>query len=373
MLRILLFGFLLLLSLLILFRAPAKVLWYLSILVTEFSILFFILTGFLLLFWKPATTMYQGAATVLGILSLLLFLLPTVQAIYLAGRVQKEFRAAFPKAAESATISINPLKLFTGVTAKRARFESLEYDSHQKLKLDFYPGRGAGPHPCVVVIHGGSWAAGDSRQLPELNTELAKEGYCVASINYRLAPASTFPAPVEDVAAALRFLTAHATELAINADRFFLLGRSAGGQVALVAACMLNDSRIKGVINFYGPTDMVWGYQHPTNPLVLNSRKVMEDYLGGTLQQVPGQYDLSSPTQLVKPGCPPTLLIFAGHDPLVSHLHGHRLAPKLKAAQVPLFELYLPWATHGFDYTLNGPGGQLSTQVLTLFLKVLRS
>jgi acetyl esterase/lipase len=99
----------------------------------------------------------------------------------------------------------------------------------------------------------------------------------------------------------------------------------------------------------------------------------MEDYLGGNLDNVREQYQRSSPPQLVHPGCPPTLMIYAHHDPLVSHLHGHRLAPRLKAAGVPFFGLYLPWATHGFDYTLNGPGGQLSTAIVKKFLEATRS
>jgi acetyl esterase/lipase len=63
------------------------------------------------------------------------------------------------------------------------------------------------------------------------------------------------------------------------------------------------------------------------------------------------------------------LLIYGKNDPLVSHLHATRLSEKLKAHRIPFFELYLPWATHGFDYTLHGPGGQISTWTVKHFLK----
>ncbi|HET7898670.1 MAG TPA: prolyl oligopeptidase family serine peptidase, partial [Flavisolibacter sp.] len=150
-------------------------------------------------------------------------------------------------------------------------------------------------------------------------------------------------------------------------------GRSAGAQVALSAAYTMHHPSIKAVINFYGPTDMVWGYENPTSKLVLDSRKIMEDYLGGTLTQVPDQYAHSSATETVSTQTPPTLMIYAENDPLVSPRHGTRLSRKVHPYNIPHFELYLPWATHGFDYTLNGPGGQLSTWTVKQFLHVILS
>src|SRR5690606_151850 len=117
-----------------------------------------------------------------------------------------------------------------------------------------------GMRPCVVVIHGGSWAGGNNKQLPELNSYLAISGYNVISINYRLVPLTTYPAPIEDVAAAIRFLKMNADNLRLDTSRIVLLGRSAGGQIALDAAYSIPDPSIKGVISYYGPTDMVWGY-----------------------------------------------------------------------------------------------------------------
>ena len=64
-------------------------------------------------------------------------------------------------------------------------------------------------------------------------------------------------------------------------------------------------------------------------------------------------------------------MIYAENDPLVSPRHGTRLSQKLKPLNIPFFELYLPWATHGFDYTLNGPGGQLSTWTVKRFLEAI--
>jgi acetyl esterase/lipase len=365
MTRLVLVGILFLLSLLVLFRAPTNLLWYVSILITELCWVFFLLAC-VLLFWKFGPPRYHLFANVLALAALVIYLLPVIQAARLSGSIKKQFASVFNSQINTAVF--RPLQMITGIGAKKVAYKAFVYDAINDLSLDFYPSVIGGKRPCVVVIHGGSWAAGDSRQLPELNSELAKEGYHVASINYRLAPAHHFPAPLQDVKAALNYLCAEAAPLSIDTTAFTLLGRSAGGQIALSAAYTLNDARVKGVVSFYGPSDMVWGYQNPTSPLVLNSRKVMEDYLGGSLAQVRQQYIQSSATETVQPNAPPALLLYGENDPLVSPRHGNRLTKKLDEKGVKYIAVYLPWATHAFDYTLNGPGGQLSTWAVKRFL-----
>lgn len=369
MVKLIILSILFLLSLLVLFRAPTNLLWYVSILITEFSWVFIVVTG-LLLFWRSGR--YSVLSMILGIIAIFLLLLPYWQSWQLGKKLKKDFRAAFPKTKFSDQQSVfNPLQVITGIATRKAVFKTLTYDSVHQLALDFYPAKAKGKRPCVIVIHGGSWAGGDKLQLPELNSEMTRWGYHVASINYRLAPAHHYPVPLEDVQSAINYLRSESESLLIDTSRFVLLGRSAGGQIALSAAYTLNEKTIKAVIDFYGPTDMVWGYHNPTNPLVLDSRKILEDYLGGTSDQVPQQFIHSSATETVTTHTPPTLMIYAENDPLVSPRHGTRLAAKLRPMNIPFFELYLPWATHGFDYTLNGPGGQLSTWTVKHFLEAI--
>lgn len=371
MIRLILLSFLFLLSLLAVFRAPASLLWYVAILVTEFSWIFLGLV-FLLLVWRFGTASYPLATTLLAIGSAVLYSLPYWQAWRLQKRLQIEFAEAFASPQQrSASQPFRLPHVLTGINAKKIAFTTFLFDPTHGLTLDFYPAQANGPRPCVIVIHGGSWAGGNNRQLPELNSEMARWGYHVASIHYRLASVAHYPAPLDDVQFAITFLRSKAAELSLDPASFVLLGRSAGGQIALSAAYTLNNPFVKGVIDFYGPTDMIWGYQNPTSPLVLDSRKIMEDYLGGTLTQAPQQYVHSSATESVTAQAPPTLMIYAENDPLVSPRHGTRLAVKLRALHVPFFELTLPWATHGFDYTLNGPGGQLSTWTVRQFLDTI--
>src|SRR5437868_10349596 len=87
-----------------------------------------------------------------------------------------------------------------------------------------------------------------------------------------------------------------------------------------------------------------------------------------TLRKSPSNYTAASPTRLVTSSSPPTLLIHGGRDELVSVYQSERLAQRLREAGVRHFNLALPWATHGFDYILRGPGGQISNYAIEYFL-----
>ena len=358
-----------LISLLSAFKAPAYYLWLLAIAVTEYPFIFVGIVIVLLIagFWLPK---YQLAATIVGIAALLLFLSPIMRAYIVSGSLQSEMDTAFgEKLGDKTERPFGLIKLFSSLPdTPSTNYTYIRYPDI-KLDLDFYPAKASGKRACVVVIHGGSWSSGDSNQVPELNSYLAKAGYNVAAINYRLAPEYKNPQPVEDVKNALKYLRANANQLNIDTTNFVLLGRSAGAQIALLAAYTLKDKNIKGVIDFYGPADMVWGYSVPASPLVMDSRKVMERYLGGTYDKVKKNYFASSPIEFADKDSPPTLIIHGENDVLVAYEHSRRLELKLEQYGVKHYWLKLPWATHGFDFNLRGPGGQLSTYAVMRFLK----
>jgi acetyl esterase/lipase len=366
MLRLILLLILLLVSLLAICRAPTYHLWLASIVVTEFPLILVAVTSLILCsgFW---VNRYQVPGTVLGFLALFLFLSPIVRAYLASKELKSQFKALLNNDNE-AVFSISKM-IVSGNNRSIIPLE-FSYNSYpdNDLKLDFYPSKIIGNRPCVIVVHGGSWKSGDNKQLPELNSYLAEAGYHVAAINYRLAPKYQSPLPIEDVKAAISFLSANSAKLNLDTTKLVLLGRSAGAQIALLAAYTLNDPGIKGVVNFYGPADMVWGYSVPANPLVMDSRKVMEDYLGGKYDAVPHNYQKSSPVNFVTGKSVPTLIIHGKNDVLVAYEHSIRLEKKLQDNKVKHYFLSLPWATHGFDYTLNGPGGQLSTFAVKWFV-----
>jgi acetyl esterase/lipase len=361
-----------LISLLAIFKAPAYYFWLLAIVVTEFPLVFVGISAVLTLsgIWVQK---YQLVGTVIGILSIILFLTPIFRAYTVAGNLKQDFNAAFGPGSTILNGDNNQppfslTRMFAG--NKAIAYKKITYVNYADtaLTLDFYPTQIMGKRPCVIVVHGGSWGTGDSQQLPELNSYLARRGYNVASIDYRMAPKYQNPAPVHDIQAALKYLREHADELKIDTNNFILLGRSAGAQIALLAAYTLHDKAIKGVIDFYGPADMVWGYSIPSNPLIMDSRGVMDRYLGGPYDKVPQNYIASSPLEFVNKTSVPTLIIHGHNDVLVAYEHSRRLNEKLEKNGVKHYWLKLPWATHGFDFNLNGPGGQLSTYTIERFL-----
>ena len=355
-------------SLLCVMRAPSYLTWKLAVGASEFP-LHFALVALLIFFsgwllpFRPFSffNYFCRAGFICSIGAFIFFMYPVLSSALMALDLQKahqRFPFSFLKLMQHKK-QISPVNTYCYKTVEG-----------RELKLDHYPSADPSPSPCVIVIHGGSWSSGDSKQLPELNHHLSQKGYHVIAINYRLAPAHHNPAPCEDVLDAIKYIEKNAKDLNVDPTRLVLLGRSAGGQIALLSAyVMWMRENIKGVISFYAPADMVWGWSIPGNPLVMDSRKVMSDYIGGTYDEVPQKFRESSPIEFVQAGVPPTLLIHGGNDCMVSPEHSNRLSKKLAYHHVKYEYLHLPWATHGFDYNLNGPGGQLSTYVIGNFLE----
>jgi acetyl esterase/lipase len=366
---------LLLISLLTIFKAFEYSMWMVSIIATEFCWVFMLLTLVVLLSGFLSSK-YQLAGTIAGIMALILFTTPIIRAYRVAANLKQDFIAVFGPGgpiADSANTQL-PYSFFNMFRRNNdIAYKTYIYNKYPDLNLtmDYFPSQKQGNRPCVVVVHGGSWNKGDNKQLPELNSYLAGIGYNVAAITYRLAPKYQSPAPVEDVYAAIAYLRKHATALNIDTNNFVLLGRSAGAQIALLAAYTLREPGLKAVIDYYGPADMVWGYSVPASPLIMDSRKVMCDYIGGTYQQVPKKFAACSPLEFVNKQSVPTLIIHGANDVLVSPDHSRRLNLKLEQNGIKHFYLRLPWATHGFDFNLNGPGGQLATYTVERFLNAV--
>ncbi|MDR3679572.1 MAG: alpha/beta hydrolase [Flavipsychrobacter sp.] len=371
MLRLILIIIFFLGSLLTVFPAPILFCWYVAILVTEFPWVFIAAT-LLLVIWGFGIRGTGLAGTMLGTFALVLFLRPIVGAHIISTKLDESLQEAFGKyEINDAVPAFNVTGMITGINAPQLPYKTLIYTPAgiAPLTLDYYAAQQSDNRPCVVVVHGGSWAGGTSQQLPELNSYLAKAGYNVATINYRLAPEFKSPSQVEDLHVAVDYLKRNAQMLNIDTSNLVLLGRSAGGQIVLEAAYTFNDPCIKGVVSYYGPADMIWGYQHPANRMVYHSCEVLENYIGGTYSAMPQKYADASPVLAVTPRSVPTLLIQGKLDVLVAYQHSPRLVEKLNADHVPNYLLSLPWATHGCDYTLNGPSGQLATYAVSRFLE----
>ncbi len=357
------------LGLLALLPAPTAKLWEAAVGVTEFG---HYLAALALLPWLPGRrrTAAGRLGALLGAVSAALSLTPLVRALPLARRLPARLDAAFGPARLRPRAPLSLRSAFLGVAVRKAAPRTLVYRTvdGQPLTLDLYAAGGQAPAPLVVVVHGGSWQSGDATQLAALNGYLADRGYAVAAISYRLAPRWIFPAAADDLAAAIDFLKRQAGELGIDAARIALIGRSAGGQLALLQAYTAHDPAIRAAIAFYAPFDMRYGYDHPANPRVLDTRGVLEAYLGGTPQTALATYEAASPIAFVGAQTPPTLLIHGPRDELVTYRQSQLLAERLRVAGVPHLLLTLPWATHGCDYNFSGPSGQLTTYAVEQLL-----
>lgn len=302
---------------------------------------------------------------------------PVVSAWRIAARLDAELHVAFggEVRVERAPFAIARLLHRPAVPVAVVETHVFERTAGEELKLDFYRARGApsAGAPCIVVVHGGGWDGGDRGQLPEWNHRWAARGYAVAAISYRLAPRFMWPAQRDDVLAALAWLKAHARELGVDASRFVLLGRSAGGQIATAVAYGAHDPAIRGVVSFYAPQDMefAWGVSREDD--ALNSINLMRQYLGGPPDTPERKqlYASASAQAMIGPATPPTLLLHGMPDTLVWHRHSERLTAALQAAGVRHYFLSLPWATHAFDFNPDGPGGQLADYAIETFLRTV--
>ncbi|MBI5772096.1 MAG: alpha/beta hydrolase [Verrucomicrobia bacterium] len=315
--------------------------------------------------WKrgPALRLARGIVGV-ALLAAVLLLRPVATAWWLARSLPEELERQFGRVEMGrAAFSFGAL---AGEGVAPVAAETRPYASG--LAMDFYRAVGRERAPCVIVVHGGGWDGGDRTEIAHFNHWLARRGFAVAAIDYRLAPKFTWPAPRDDVLAALAYVKANAPTLGIDPTRLVLFGRSAGGNIAEATAYAAADPTIRGVIAFYAPADLHFAYVFGREDDVLKSPHLLRQYLGGPPEAARAAYDSASGYLQVTKSARPTLLVHGRLDPLVWHRQSERLAKRLAARDVSQVFVSLPWATHACEYNLRGPGGQLTTFAVEWFL-----
>jgi acetyl esterase/lipase len=211
-----------------------------------------------------------------------------------------------------------------------------------------------GPRPCVLVIHGGGWAAGNKNGHNPQVLELAKRGYVAATVGYRFAPKHVFPAQVEDVKCAVRYLRANAEKYGIDKARFGAMGFSAGAHLSMMlgtmdkedglegdGGCAEESSKVQAVVAWFGPTDFSVEYPEA-------SRRIVSTFLGGPLAEKAEVYRRASPVTYVGPGDAATLILQGTKDALVPHDQAVRMVDALTKAGVPGRCELLVGAGHGW-------------------------
>ena len=216
------------------------------------------------------------------------------------------------------------------------------------LRLDASIPDGSGPFPAAILVHGGGWVRGDRRiDLAPLFTPLSDAGIAWFTISYRLvAEPLQFGVAIDDVEAAVRFVKDHAAEYRVDPDRTALIGESAGGQLAAMAALSkAPGTSVKAVVLLYAPTDLVALLNAASELLPPSVRDRLKDTpLEGLLVGILAQL---SPINKVRPDMPPFLLIHGTADPIVPIEQSRALCKKMESVGASCELFPVPGAGHG--------------------------
>jgi acetyl esterase/lipase len=239
-------------------------------------------------------------------------------------------------------------KLPAGTSVDR----DVPYGKHERQKLDVFVPPGDGPFPLVLWVHGGGWEGGSKAGGPAMG--LLREGYAVASTNYRLSQHAPFPAQIEDVKAAVRFLRANAKKYRLDPDRFGAAGGSAGGHlVALLGtAGDVSDlegsgghkdvsSRVACVLDFFGPSDL------EKLAAVKPGDSPITRLLGGPVKEKKELADKANPIRYASKDDPPFLIVHGDKDEVVPLSQSELLHNALKKAGVDSTLITVRGGGHG--------------------------
>lgn len=233
------------------------------------------------------------------------------------------------------------------------------------LTLDASIPDGPGPHPAVIIVHGGGFVRGDKQTyVPPLFPPLSEANIAWFSINYRLAPQFQHPAPAEDLAAAMRWLKKNARKYKVNPKRIAILGESAGGTiVAHYALTSKGDLKPKAVVDFYGIAD--WNLHLKIKGELSENAK---QFLGAAAQSEKGRAQASALTY-VSPNAPPFLFIHGTKDAQVPYEHSPRLCEALRAAGARCEVFTIEGAPHGVGPWENEPAFQTYKEKMIAWLR----
>jgi acetyl esterase/lipase len=262
------------------------------------------------------------------------------------------FGAARRATAQEATPSVPPDEIVreTAVVYGEADGQDLLLDVARPPDRDE-------PRPAVVLLHGGAWMMGtaDRTSLNGPALALAEDGYVTFNVDYRLTgdPAGEhlWPAQLDDVQRAVRWVRANAGRYAVDPDRVGAYGHSAGGHLAAMLgvrdtrensdpALEGYSSRVGAVVTIAGQMDL--GIPYPEE----FDRQALVALLGGTPDEVPEAYRDASPITWVDARSAPFLIIHGGADPSIPVEHAQQMADALHVDEVEVVSVDIPMGDH---------------------------
>jgi alpha-L-fucosidase 2 len=238
--------------------------------------------------------------------------------------------------------------------------ENIEYSKPGiSLKLDAWAPEGKGPFPTAIIVHGGGWIGGDKRieWVQPLFEPLQKAGFAIFTINYRLTPQSRYPAMMQDLAAAVRWVKDNAKKYKADKRRIALIGESAGGHmVAYHATKVKDDSQVDAVVDFYGPHDLLLlAKERDRGSYQTIARNLLQEDASSTTEW---KLREASPMEYVRKGMPPILFIHGTTDAPVPVNQSSLMCEKMKAAGAACEVLIVEGAPHGISNWEKTPAFQ---------------
>ena len=221
----------------------------------------------------------------------------------------------------------------------------------------YVPVIAAGLHPAIVVVHGGGWRKGRPESVRGFGELLGQAGFVCLLADYRLTGEACWPAQIEDVKCAIRFLRANSSTLGVDPDRIGIVGDSAGGHLALMAAvpCTFegsgghaaHSSAVVAVGSMYGPTRIRFDPERANHVALMGERANEEDY------------DRASPITYDLGDFPPCLLIHGVDDEAVPVSNSVDFQHKLKRLRRPVDLHLFPGLGHAFDRKTAEEGARM--------------
>jgi len=287
-----------------------------------------------------------------------------------------------PGTKSTTVISATDSSSTPNATLSGAVKRDITYCTHDgtDLKLDiYYPKMVIGPVPTVVYVHGGAWIQGDKKEgagtvdIPAL----IEAGFVVVSVNYRLAPQYKFPAMIEDVKCAIRFLRANGNRYSLSTENIGVYGGSAGGH--LVSLLGVSDksvgwdsgeyaeysSRVQAVVDMFGPANLV-------GPFSAEAPVKCEDVFGTNNVNDPILRN-ASPVSWVSSDDPPFLILHGDKDKVVPLSQSQKLYDSLKNAGVDVTLVIVKNGEHGLwpNQDMEPSRNQLSQMIVEFFSRHL--
>lgn len=227
--------------------------------------------------------------------------------------------------------------------------------TRQDLKMDLiYPEDSTKDYPCIVWICGGAWKSMDKSAHLAYLSGLAREGFVAASVQYRTSNEAQFPAQLQDVKAAIRYLRAHAGRYHINAEKIGVMGESAGGYLTCMAALAKDpvydvgeyleySSEVQAVCPWYPPTDFRGFHYESAEQCAASPESLL---MGKNVMRNQEEGLAACPVSFVTKDAPPFLIIHGEEDHTVPFSQGVLIYEELEKAGCDVTLLAIEGADH---------------------------